>query len=377
MKIRRYLILVIKSAMLINAALYLLASLTPFLLYPSLKFGVLLSIGFPFLLLSSCVSAILSVYFFRKQSWLFFIVIVLGFANIHSSIAFNLAAKQPNEIKNQQNLRILSWNVNEFINNERRADTLKSNFRRQILDFFRLANADIICLQDYRDFPEDGWNYNNRKYIIDTLKYPFCYISIDDTLRLNHLLDGYGTAIFSKYPIINSGRIAYNFKHKPEHLNFADIAFGNKKLRVYNTHFRSINLGASVRDSKVDYSFIQDDTAVIFNKGRLYRLFYFDSIHVKQAQIVKQQLNKSPLPFVFCADLNSVPSSYVYHHISSGLQDAFLQKGFGWGPTYDGLSHTLRIDVTLLSPQLKVVQHYCPKLKASDHFPLVTDIALP
>lgn len=152
---------------------------------------------------------------------------------------------------------------------------------------------------------------------------------------------------------------------------------GIKTIRFYNTHFRSINLGISERNSKKDYSFIQDDTTVIFNKGKLSRLLYFDSIHVKQAELVQQQLNKSPLPFVFCADLNSVPSSYVYHHISNGLQDAFLPKGFGWGATYDGLSPTLRIDVTLLSSQLKVVQHYCPKLKLSDHFPLVTDIALP
>ena len=363
--------------MLINTALYLLASLTPLLRYPSLKFGVLLSIGFPFLLLSSCISAILSVYFFRNQSWFFFIVIILGFTNIRSSIAFNLETKQPKQINNQQNLKILSWNVEEFVNVQRSADNFKPNFRRLILDFIKSINADIICLQDYRDYPDQGWSYNNRKYIVDTLKYPFFSISIDDTISSTFPLDGYGTAIFSKYPILNTGRVAYNFKHKPEHLNFADVAIGSKNLRVYNTHFRSINLNVSEKDSKKDYSFIQDDTAVIFNKGKLYRLLYFDSIHVKQAELVKQQLNKSPIPFVFCADLNSVPSSYVYHHISSGLQDAFLQKGFGWGPTYDGLSHTLRIDVTLLSPELKVIQHYSPKLKASDHFPLVTDIALP
>ncbi len=377
MSLRRFALLSIKTVLLANTILYLFASLSPFLRYSSLKFSVLFSIGFPFLLLSSCISAILSIFLFRKQSWFFFIVIILGFTNIRSSIAFNWATKQTKQINNQRNLKILSWNVEEFVNVKRSADNFKPNFRRIILDFIKSTNADIICLQDYRDFPEQGWNYSNRKYIVDTLKYPFFYISIDDTISSAFPLDGYGTAIFSKYPIINTGRIAYGFKHKPEHLNFADVAIGSKNLRVYNTHFRSINLNVSEKDSKKDYSFIQDDTAVIFNKGKLYRLLYFDSIHVKQAELVKQQLNKSHIPFVFCADLNSVPSSYVYHHISSGLQDAFLQKGFGWGQTYDGLSHTLRIDVTLLSPQLKVVQHYCPKLKASDHFPLVTDIALP
>jgi endonuclease/exonuclease/phosphatase family metal-dependent hydrolase len=187
----------------------------------------------------------------------------------------------------------------------------------------------------------------------------------------------YGTAIFSKYPIIDTGRITYDSEIFPEHIGFANIEINKKVLRFYNTHLSSMQLTADRKNAGLDYTYMQDDTAILLNKSKLERISFFDSFHVKQAQLVKQQLNAYNKPFIFCADLNSVPSSYVYQHISKGLQDAFLQTGFGWGPTYDGLSHTLRIDVTLLSPQLKVVQHYCPKLKASDHFPLVTDIALP
>lgn len=212
--------------------------------------------------------------------------------------------------------------------------------------------------------------------LIDTLKYKYIYMAVDH-FQYTATGDVSGLAIISRFPILDTGRITYDSKDNPEHIGFADIAFNSKKIRFYNTHLSSMQLTAERKNAGLDYTYIQDDTAILFNKSKLERIAIFDSFHVRQAQIVKQQLNKSPTPFVFCADLNSVPSSYVYHHISSGLQDAFLRKGFGWGPTYNGLSHTLRIDVTLLSPQLKVVQHYSPKLKASDHFPLVTDIAVP
>lgn len=134
------------------------------------------------------------------------------------------------------------------------------------------------------------------------------------------------------------------------------------------------------RYGRVPYNneqFILDDTAMIYSGHRYQKLVYFDSIHIGQAKLIKKKLNECTIPYIFCADLNSVPSSYVYQHISTGLNDAFLQKGFGWGTTYEGLSPSLRIDVVLMSKNLKANQYYSPKLQnASDHYPIVTDISL-
>jgi len=99
----------------------------------------------------------------------------------------------------------------------------------------------------------------------------------------------------------------------------------------------------------------------------------FDAMHAEQAITIKRVLDSCNYPYVFCADLNSVPSTYVYHHLKSGLQDAFLQNGFGIGRTYDSISPTLRIDVVLLNNQLKAVQHKTPVLHLSDHYPNITD----
>jgi endonuclease/exonuclease/phosphatase family metal-dependent hydrolase len=320
-------------------------------------------------------ASLLGIMAFRKYSWLLFLLVLVGYKNILSTTGFHFFTSDFASIKAPKTLRILSWNVNEFYSSEINKDTI-NNPRRKVLAFIKETNADILCFQDFKDFIEDKYHYSNTKYLKDSLNYPYVYLTVD---HYPYTAAGelYGTAIFSKYPIIDTGRITYDSEIFPEHIGFANIEINKKVLRFYNTHLSSMQLTADRKNAGLDYTYMQDDTAILLNKSKLERISFFDSFHVKQAQLVKQQLNAYNKPFIFCADLNSVPSSYVYQHISKGLQDAFLQTGFGWGPTYDGLSHTLRIDVTLLSPQLKVVQHYCPKLKASDHFPLVTDIALP
>jgi endonuclease/exonuclease/phosphatase family metal-dependent hydrolase len=122
--------------------------------------------------------------------------------------------------------------------------------------------------------------------------------------------------------------------------------------------------------------FINYDTAILLRKDKLWRLAYFDRLHVQQASLVKQTMDSSAEPFIFTADLNAVPSSYVYHHIRKGLKDVFIEKGFGMGRTYDSLSPTLRIDVMLTSPNIKTVQYQAPRLHLSDHLPIITDIHL-
>lgn len=365
-----------KVFILITTVVYIAASFTPYInpIYCSLF--TFLALGFPFILLAMLLASVLAFFCFKKYAWIFVMLLLIGTKNIIATTGFHPFKAPFKQEKPRGTIRLLSWNINEFYPSEVKKDTANSA-RQKTIAYIKTINADIICLQDFRDFQEGKFYHSNLKYLLDSLKYPYFYFSVDEHLPHAPPEERYGTIIISKFPILDTGRMAYDSKDFPEHIAYAEILIGEKKVRFYNTHLSSMQLTADRKNAGLNYTYIQDDTAILFNKNKLERIAIFDSFHVRQAQIVKQQLNKSPTPFVFCADLNSVPSSYVYHHISSGLQDAFLQKGFGWGPTYDGLSHTLRIDVTLLSPALKVVQHYSPKLKASDHFPLVTDITLP
>lgn len=357
------------------AIIYLLASLTPYVNPIHVRIYTYLALGFPYLLLVMLVCCVLSFFLFRKYCWLFFILIFVGYKNILSTTGFHFKSTFI-QSKLPKTFRLLSWNVNEFVNNQVIVDT-PNNFRRKILAFIKASEADILCFQDFRDYTEGGGYYSSLKYISDTLNYPYHYFSLDILDKVGTTQNRYGTIIFSKYPITDSGRISNDYSDSTENLCYTDIQFPNKSVRFYNTHLRSMLLTFERKIEKKEYTYIQDDTAILLNKGKLKSINYFDSVHINQAEIIKQELDNYSKPFVFCADLNSVPSSYVYHYLKKGLNDAFLSKGSGWGSTYNGLSNTLRIDVTLFSPQLKVVQHYCPKLYASDHYPSVIDFMLP
>ena len=364
-----------KIIILTVVIIYLLASLTPYINPINVKVYTYLALGFPYILLAMLVCCVVSFFLFRKHWWVFFLLIFVGYKNTLSTTGFHFKSTFV-QSKPPKTFRLLSWNVNEFVNSQVKLDT-PNNLRRKILAFIKSSNADVLCFQDFRDYSEGGGYYSSIKYIADTLHYPYHYFSVDILEKIRTLQNKYGCIIFSKYPITDTGRLPNDYSDSTENLCYADIQFPTKSVRFYNTHLRSMLLTFERKIEKKEYTYIQDDTAILLNKSKLKSINYFDSVHIKQAEIVKKQLNKSAVPFIFCADLNSVPSSFVYHHISRGLQDAFLQKGSGWGSTYDGLSNTLRIDVTLLSPELKVVQHFSPKLHASDHYPSVIDFMLP
>jgi endonuclease/exonuclease/phosphatase family metal-dependent hydrolase len=95
-----------------------------------------------------------------------------------------------------------------------------------------------------------------------------------------------------------------------------------------------------------------------------------------QAERVKAEVDKSPYPVVLCGDFNDVPNSYAYATIGNGLQNAFVQKGSGIGRSFSGIAPTLRIDNIFLDERFSVQQFTRIKKKLSDHFPIITDVAL-
>jgi endonuclease/exonuclease/phosphatase family metal-dependent hydrolase len=95
-----------------------------------------------------------------------------------------------------------------------------------------------------------------------------------------------------------------------------------------------------------------------------------------QTEIVQKELQQSPYKKIFCGDFNDVPNSYTYFQIRGNMQDAFLQKGFGLGRTYTGISPTLRIDYILADKAFTVTQFKKMDVKLSDHYPIVADLQI-
>lgn len=120
-----------------------------------------------------------------------------------------------------------------------------------------------------------------------------------------------------------------------------------------------------------------EDTNLIFHGNAFTKIKRFDTAHIAQAQLIKKVMDTTTVPFVFCGDLNSTPSSYVYHTLSKNLKDAFTENYTGMQATYLSKLPFLRIDVVLASKGLQPITYQSPRYRLSDHCPIITTIAIP
>ena len=348
--------------------LFLLACVAPYLNPQSWWFISFLGMVFPFLLL--IVAGFFAWWLFvrRKYAWISAIALLLGIKSISVFYAFNF----PTGFKKQKNpasIRVATWNVARFIE-MRKNNNKGSQIRRKMLDEIRQQNADIICLQEFFHSYDSSW-YHNVDYMRDSLHYPYYYYS--------HDVDGdkhfTGNAIFSRFPIIDSGLIRYPRPTLPEALMHADIRLKNRIIRVYTTHLQSLQFG------KTDYEKIERikdvEEGIVTNSKTIFSKLKKGVINRKiQTDIIRQVLGDSPYPLIFCGDLNDIPNSYTYFNIRGEMQDAFLKKGFGIGRTFAAISPTLRIDYIFADRRFKVHQFRRIPKNYSDHYMLVSDIEL-
>src|SRR5688572_13069520 len=347
---------------------FLLACIAPYLDPQSWWFISFLGIGFPFLLLA--VAGFFAWWLFvkRKYAWISAIALLLGIKSISVFYGLNFPAGFKME-KDPNTIRIATWNVARFIemkqNNNKGSQT-----RKKMLEQIRQQNADILCLQEFFHSYDSAW-YHNLDYVKDSLNYPYYYYSYESDGDKHFM----GNAIFSRFPIIDSGLIRYPRPTLPEALMHADIRLKNRIIRVYTTHLQSVQLGRSdyeriERIKDVDEGLVANSKTIFskIKKGVVYRKI--------QTDIINQVLGDSPYPMIFCGDLNDIPNSYTYFKIRGDMQDAFLKQGFGIGRTFAAISPTLRIDYIFADRRFRIHQFKRVVKNYSDHYMLVSDIEL-
>lgn len=363
------------TAFIVSVLCYLLACLTPFI-HPKYFFGFsFLAIGYTLLLLTMILWLLFYLFVNKRRALLCLLIICLGFKNIKSNIGFCFSSKDSTQTILPKTLKLLSWNVRDF------ADDVyvgKQKWgRERYFEFIKQTNADVLCLQDVDNTIWEH-TYPSFDYIRDSLYYPYAYFSIDiDTLFTTYKgREQYGTCIFSRYPIINANHINYSGNHFTESLGFADVLYNNKIIRFYNTHLRSMYLKLPKEQKLADFKYTVDDTDLVMHSNMFTKIKHYDTSHIAQAQLIKKVLDTTSIPFIFCGDLNSTPSSFVYHTISKGLKDAFLENNLGWGQTYFSKIPGMRIDVVLTSKNVTASNYTSPELRLSDHMPIITQLKI-
>jgi endonuclease/exonuclease/phosphatase family metal-dependent hydrolase len=358
-------VLIVLSVFLILA--FLVSCLIPYLNPDKWWFVGFLGLAVPYLAVAMAFNVLFWLITKPKIALFPLVALLIGFQQIKTIWAWHYNAKPV--LKQDNNLRILTWNVRSF-NTMSVTPERKKHSAEEVSDLILQQEADIICLQEFNNsFNGDSANNHIAPFLS---KYPYYFFS-RDFYRSN----GYtaGSIIFSKHPLLDSGRVKYPGSLS-ESLLYVDVRRGDDTVRFYTTHLQSF------RFNEGDYSNIEKvketgEESIAASKSLFPKMRLAFKKRGIQAKIVREQLDKSPYPFVICGDFNDVPNSFTYFHIKgNNLQDAFLKKGSGIGKTYYSIAPTLRIDYLLADKRLNVERFAMVDEGLSDHVMLVGDFSV-
>ena len=270
------------------------------------------------------------------------------------------ASNSSNVSSTNNNITVCSFNV-ESLYTYRNNATSQNQYEYEdeasfapYRKFFDQASSSIICLQEH--FPKNS--YFNKYFQKNT---PF---SIKGNL-----------SIYSKFPIINQGQ-AVETAQKTNGAIFADLKIDTAIIRVYNVHLQSTGIAPEAQKIANDENLNLESEATKSSIRKIVGgLKRASQKRAEQVDQLIKHINGSPYPVIVCGDFNDTPYSYSYQQIKGGLKDSFLEKGNGFGVTYNGPIPTLRIDYILGSPSLNFLSHKIINSKVSDHYPIVSEIS--
>jgi endonuclease/exonuclease/phosphatase family metal-dependent hydrolase len=318
------------------AFMLLLSYVLPYIEPKKFAFLSVLSLGVPVLILVNLLFLLYWLLKVKKQLLLSLIVLILGYGNVISLYKFS-ASKQ---IDDDQNIAVMSYNVRLFNVFEWLPE---KDINKQIEAFIKEKNPDILCLQDYRvdkDISFDGY---------------FKYEKVSGEKVKN------GQAIFSKYPIINSGSVDF-----PDTFNnaiFVDVVKKNDTIRVYNVHLQSLKIDVNNEE--------------ILNEGSeklVNSVSNTFKIQQEQTELFLKHKSQSPHKMIICGDFNNTAYSYVYKQIKGDLQDTFVEAGNGFGRTYNFRFFPVRIDFILVDDTFEVNSFKTYDVELSDHYPVMSRV---
>jgi len=340
---------------------YLSSVVSPATFWPIAFIGL----AYPTLLLINFIFIIL--WLFKKPiySLISIITILLGWNFLVSTIGF----REPNAIQVPKSsddiLRVMTWNVHFF---KRFESEYEKSVKSQMMDVIRKEQPDVLCIQEF--FSRRKGDFNFKKSIIELLNSEHYYI--DELAGNDYEMNGF--AIFSKYPIVNRGRLHFPDISPGNDVVFTDIKVNKQIIRVYNVHLQSISFQPE------DYEYLKNvkeiRTDVTSTKRVSNRMKTAFIKRAKQAEIIKAEISSLKMPYIIAGDFNDTPVSYAVNTITDGLKNSFRKKGSGLGITYNGDFPNFQIDYILVSPEFEVKNYIIIDKKLSDHYAVRSDLEL-
>ncbi len=230
-----------------------------------------------------------------------------------------------------------------------------------ILDFLKKENPDILVCQEVFNGKEA--NLNRQLCSVGILKkeldFPDAYFAPAFLENRKEGMIENGNAIFSRFPILNTKTTFYDIPYSenynrptdfaecpfvPRNLQEADLETGKIKLNIFNTQ------GIWGFDGKD-------------NERRL-----------KMASTIANE-TKDKENVILAGDFNVNKGTKAIADIEKHLKNVFaneLTTTFNMKRKENpGGYATAVVDMIFVSKNIKILEHYCPRVDISDHLPLV------
>ena len=249
------------------------------------------------------------------------------------------------------------------------------HFIDDCIAFLKKENADVFVLQEvYRG----GSGETNRDYqALDILKNSFpdyhSYYSAEFFKIINGSKVEAGNAIFSKFAISKTSSVfvagnyqerkidnAQEFMNSGRNLQFASIKLSNTELNIFNIHgvwgFDGQDNPARLRMSEIVVKEIKDKQNTIL-AGDFNLLA--NTITIKNIEKYLTNVFSNRLPTTF----------------NLKMKREGIKKGFNNWKSNDLKGYAVSaVDMIFVSPNLKILESYQPKVDVSDHYPLIIEV---
>lgn len=312
------------------AVLLLLSFLLPYISPKSFSVLAVISLFVPVLYIVNFIFLLYWVLKLKKQFLVSAIILSIGW--FASSPLFLFSNERETSIND---LKVMSFNVRMFNFYEWNSD---EELAQKTVDFIHKESPDIIAFQEF---------YTSKK--VD-FKYPYNY------LKMKSRKNKFGLALFSKYPIVNSGSL--DFINSANNIIYADILKEKDTIRVYNIHLESLKINPDKEH------FGEENNQKLM--GRMQTTFKKQAFQTEQFLAHEKSWKGKK---IILGDFNNTAYSWVYRKIKSDKKDAFIEAGEGFGKTFHYFL-PMRIDFILTSAEFQINDFKSFDEKFSDHFPV-------
>ncbi len=253
---------------------------------------------------------------------------------------------------------LMTYNVHNFVTME----PLPEGVPNPMMDFVLDQDLDIVCLQEaYMPVVNDNLHLTAEQLDRMHEQYPYC---------MNYFAGAASNqTMLSKYPIEVIHVDPSAFKDIVVTVYRVTLPC-DRQVTILNVHLSSLHLSAMKMDAT---KLNRDDTSLILNHIRIAAVNRAEQVN-KLMQVIRRYGGPET---IVCGDFNDVSDCFAIRELAgAGFRDAYPQVGFGPMVTYNAEHLYFTIDHILYRGALKPLDVYKDKLRASDHYPVLSRFAV-